>query len=220
VAHIHLQDGSLPFEWAVTWWALSTLILAACIYLLRREALGSRRLSMAALCAAAIFSLFQVEIPVFGGVHLSLMPLGGILLGPLLGTIVALVINIFSAAIGHGGWSLIGANLLVNVTELVVAWGIWKGSGRTGRMSVTSRGAGATFAALFAGNLVMIGIVLISGIQGVSQDTSAIARGLTVLAAANLAIGAVEAVVTAYLVGYLARVRPDILGEKTVISQE
>jgi cobalt/nickel transport system permease protein len=76
------------------------------------------------------------------------------------------------------------------------------------------RGAGATFLALFAGNLVMIGIVLVSGIQGVTGGTSALVSSLLLIGAINLAVGAVEAVVTGYLVAYLARVRPDILGER------
>lgn len=213
MAHIHLQDGTLPFTWVAIWWALALVLLAVCLVQLRRRPLEPGRLTLAALCTATVFALFQVEIPVLGGVHLSLMPLVGVLLGPLLGTVVALVVNIFSTAIGHGGWSIIGANVLVNATELITAWAVFRGTaGRSGSFFV--RGAGATFLALFAGNLVMIGIVLVSGIQGVTGGTSALVSSLLLIGAINLAVGAVEAVVTGYLVAYLARVRPDILGER------
>ncbi len=217
MAHIHLQDGTLPFAWAVLWWALALVLLTVCLVQLRRRPLEPGRLTLAALCTATVFALFQVEIPILGGVHLSLMPLVGILLGPLLGTVVALVANIFSAAIGHGGWSIIGANVLVNATELITAWAVFRGTaGRSG--SVFARGASATFLALFAGNLVMIGIVLVSGIQGVTGGTSAILSALLLIGAVNLTVGAVEAVVTGYLVAFIARVRPDILGERPVPS--
>lgn len=213
MAHIHLQDGTLPFTWVAIWWALALVLLAVCLVQLRRRPLEPGRLTLAALCTATVFALFQVEIPVLGGVHLSLMPLVGVLLGPLLGTVVALVVNIFSTAIGHGGWSIIGANVLVNATELITAWAVFRGTaGRSGSFFV--RGAGATFLALFAGNLVMIGIVLVSGIQGVTGGTSALVSSLLLIGAINLAVGAVEAVVTGYLVAYLARVRPDILDER------
>ncbi len=128
---------------------------------------------------------------------------------------VALVANIFSAAIGHGGWSVIGANVLVNASELVTAWAVFRGTaGRAG--SVFARGAAATFLALFVGNAVMIGIVLVSGIQGVTAGTGAVASGLLLIGAINLGVGAIEAVVTGYFLAYLARVRPDILGERPV----
>ena len=213
MAHIHLQDGSLPLEWLALWWALSLAILAVCLLRLRRQRLDPSRITLAALCTATVFALFQISIPIFGGVHLSLMPLVGILLGPFLGPLVALIVNLFSAAIGHGGWGLIGANLLVNAVEIVVAYAVYRGTER--RLdSVPVRGAAATFLALFAGNLAMIGIVLVSGIQGVSQSASATAAGLAVIGAINMGVGAVEAIVSGYLLAYISRVRPEILGRR------
>ena len=213
MAHIHLQDGTLPLFWAAIWWALGLVLIGISIRLLRRRPFEPARLTLAALCTATVFALFQVEIPIFGGVHLSLMPLTGILLGPMLGIIAALVANVFSAAVGHGGWTVIGANLLVNTTELATAYAIFRVTAHT-HASVFARGAGATFLALLAGTLVMIGIVVVSGIQGVTQGEAAIAQSMLLVGAANLAVGAVEAVVTGYLLSYLARVRPDILGLK------
>jgi cobalt/nickel transport system permease protein len=215
VAHIHLQDGTLPFAWAALWWAIALVLLAVCLVRLRGRPLEPGPVTLAAFCTATVFALSQIEIPILGGVHLSLMPLSGILLGPLLGSVVALVANVFSAAVGHGGWSVIGANVLVNVTEIATAWTFFRTTGG-GRASVFVRGAGATFLALFAGTLVMIGIVAVSGIQGVTQGTDAIATGLVAIGAINLAVGGVEAIVTGYLLAYLARVRPDILGERPV----
>ncbi len=213
MAHIHLQDGTLPFAWAALWWALALVLLAICLVQLRRRPLEPGRVTLAAFCTATVFALFQVEIPVLGGVHLSLMPLTGVLLGPLLGSVAALVANLFSAAIGHGGWSMIGANVLVNASEIVTAWAVFRGTaGRSG--SIFARGATATFLALFVGNAVMIGIVLASGIQGAEEGTGAIEASLLLIGAVNLAVAAVEAVVTGYLFAYLARVRPDILGER------
>ncbi|MEN6516800.1 MAG: energy-coupling factor ABC transporter permease [Methanospirillum sp.] len=219
MAHIHLQDGTLPFAWAAFWWALALLLLAVCLVRLRRRPLEPGPVTLAAFCTATVFALSQVEIPILGGVHLSLMPLSGILLGPLLGSVVALVANIFSAAVGHGGWSVIGANILVNATEIGTAWAVFRATaGRQG--SVFVRGAGATFLALFAGTLVMIGIVSVSGIQGVTEGAGAVASGLVVIGAINLGVGAVEAIVTGYLLAYLARVRPDILGERPIARLE
>ena len=211
MAHIHLQDGTLPLEWAALWWALALLPVLAAVLLLRRRPFEPARLTLAALVTATVFALFQVEIPVLGGVHLSLMPLAGILLGPLLGVLAALVANIFSAAVGHGGWSVIGANLLLNTLEMTVAYGLFHATART-RAPVFARGTASTFLALAASTAAMVGIVVVSGIQGAHQGPEAIAESMLLVGAANLAVGAVEAVVTGYLLAYLARVRPDILG--------
>ncbi len=211
MAHIHLQDGTLPLFWAALWWGLGLVLIGISLYRLRRRPFEPARLTLAALCTATVFALFQVEIPIFGGVHLSLMPLTGILLGPMLGILAALVANVFSAAVGHGGWTVIGANLLVNTTELVTAYTIFRVTAHA-RASIFARGAGATFLALLAGTVVMIGIVVVSGIQGTEQGPEAILESMLLVGAVNLAVGAVEAVVTGYLLAYLARVRPDILG--------
>lgn len=211
MAHIHLQDGTLPLVWAALWWGLGLLLIGLSVRLLRRRPFEPAALTLAALCTATVFALFQVEIPVLGGVHLSLMPLVGILLGPLLGLLVALVANIFSAAVGHGGWTVIGANLLVNATEIVIAYAVFRATVRT-PASVFARGAGATYLALVGGTIMMIGIVTVSGIQGVTQGGEAIAESMIVVGAANLIVGVLEAMVTGYLLAYLARVRPDILG--------
>ncbi len=211
MAHIHLQDGSLPIEWLAIWWAFSIIILLVCLIRLRRRELEPSRLTLAALSTATIFAIFQVSIPVFGGVHLSLMPLVGILLGPFLGPVVGLVVNLFSAAIGHGGWGLIGANLVINSIEIVTAWAVYRVTARW-ETSIMVRGTAAVFTALFAGNLAMIAIVLVSGLQGVSQGLAATAAGLAVIGSVNMGIGAVEAVLCGYLMTYIARVRPGILG--------
>ena len=214
MAHIHLQDGSLPIEWLGVWWAIAIIILIVCLVRLRRRELEPSRLTLAALCTATVFALFQVNIPIFGGVHLSLMPLVGILLGPFLGPIVALVVNLFSAAIGHGGWSLIGTNLIVNTIEIVTAWAVFQGTARW-QDSYVVRGTAAVFVSLLAGNLAMLGIVLISGLQGVTQGIAATATGLAVIGAVNMAVGAVEAVLCGYLLAYIARMRPGMLGNSS-----
>lgn len=69
------------------------------------------------MAAAAAFAVFQVNVPVFGGVHLSLTALVGILVGPALGAIVAFVVNVLSVLLGHGAWGFLGANTLVAVLD-------------------------------------------------------------------------------------------------------
>jgi cobalt/nickel transport system permease protein len=215
MAHIHLEDGSFPLVFAVAWWIIAICVLAICIWAVRRQGRPKgRMITIAAFCAAAAFAVFQIDIPVFGGVHLNLTPLIGILTGPAIGGLVVLIVNVLSAGIGHGGFGMIGANILVNVTEVITAYLVYRVLRKVIRSSFAGAGI-ATFAALFAGNIVMVAIILVSGIQGVTQSTGQILYGLALLVAINMGVAIIESVITGFMVVYLEKIRPDLLNEGT-----
>jgi len=214
MAHIHLEDGSFSLFWVIVWWTAAIILIGISLYLLRSgKKTDSRKITIAAFCTAAAFAIFQVEIPIAGGVHLNMTPLVGILTGPAAGCLIVFVVNIMTAAIGHGGWSMIGANTLVNITEVLVAFSLFSLLGKITH-SPFARSATATFAGLVCGNIVMVGIILVSGVQGVTQSPTQILAGLSLIVAINLAVAAFEAMVTGFVVTFLYRVRPDILGGK------
>ena len=169
------------------------------------------------MLTAASFAIFQVSIPLFGGVHINLTPLIGILAGPAIGGIIVLIVNILSAAMGHGGWGMIGANLLVNMTEVTVAYGIYKALGKINLDTFSKVGIGTMIGLLF-GNIMMILIILISGIQGVHQDIQTTLYGISFIAAVNMGVAIIESVITGYVVSYIMRVRPDMLKEVTPVA--
>jgi cobalt/nickel transport system permease protein len=195
----------------IVWWALALAVIGVALFLLRSRKVDPRRITIAAFCTAAAFALFQVDIPVAGGVHINLTPLIGILTGPLIGSLIVLITNILSAAIGHGGWGLIGANTLVNFSEVVVAYIIWKGLKKL-VPDIFSRAGIATLAGLLFGNIVMIAIIVISGIQGVNQSPEQVLAGLSLIAAINMGVAVIEAIMTGLVVSYIGRMRPDLLG--------
>jgi len=212
VAHIHLEDGSFTLFWVLAWWIVALCLIGIALFLLRSKYKPEpKMITIAAFVTAAAFAIFQVQIPIAGGVHLNLTPLIAILTGPVIGTLVILIVNILSAAIGHGGWGLVGANVLVNFSEVLVAWFVFKGMKKITK-ELFSRAGVATFAGLFAGNLVMIAIILVSGIQGVNQTTAQILTGLSLIAAINMGVAVIEAFLTGLIVAYIGRIRPDILG--------
>ncbi len=126
---------------------------------------------------------------------------------------MVLVINILSAAIGHGGWGLVGANVLVNLAEVLIAFAVFRGS-RTFLPDLFSRAGIATFAGLFCGNLIMIGIILLSGVQGVTQSSGQVLAGLSLIVAVNMGMAVIEALISGLMVRYIGKVRPDLLGEQ------
>jgi cobalt/nickel transport system permease protein len=135
----------------------------------------------------------------------------GIVAGPAIGGVIFLIVNIFSAAIGHEGWTIIGANLLINMVEVLAAYFVYRWISRSAKIKTLYSAGIAAFVALFLGNIAMIGIILVSGIQG---KESVELSELSVLAAANIVMALVEAFVTGYIVAYIRRVRPDMISTK------
>ena len=186
------------------------VLAVALVWIRSGKKTDNRKLTLTAFCTAAAFAVFQVSIPLFGGVHLNLTPLIGILVGPVYGSLIVLIINILSAAFGHGGWGLIGANLLINLIEVIVAYGTWKVLKRV-FPGAFIRAAIATIAGLFCGNLAMIAIILISGIQGVIQSSSQILTGLILIAGINMGVAIIEALITGMIIATIIKARPDML---------
>lgn len=214
MAHIHLEDGAFSLQWISIWWILSIILVCLCIYWMKnvKKSSDNKVLTIAGMCTAASFAIFQVNIPLFGGVHMNLTPLIGILGGPAVGGIIVFIVNILSAAIGHGGWGMIGANTLVNITEVSVSYFTYRGLIKA-KLSSFSRAGIATLAGLLLGNVTMIVIILVSGIQGVTQSRMDILYGLSLLAGVNMGVAVIEAVLTGYVVSYIRKVRPDMLSE-------
>ncbi len=211
MAHIHLEDGSFSLFWVLAWWIIALCFIGVALVLLRSKYKPEPKIiTIAAFVTAAAFAIFQIQIPIAGGVHVSFTPLIAILTGPVIGTLVILIVNILSAAIGHGGWGLVGANVLVSFSEVLVAWLVFKAMKKITK-DLFSRAGVATFIGLLAGNLVMIAVILVSGIQGVNQTSAQILTGLSLIAAINMGVAVIEAFLTGLIVAYIGRIRPDIL---------
>jgi cobalt/nickel transport system permease protein len=211
MAHIHLGEGSFPLWAVLLWTTLGAGLIGVVVYRLRKGGVRANRIALAGIGAAASFAIFQLNVPVWGGIHMNLTGLVGILAGPLLGALIALVVNVFSAALGHGAVGLLGANTLINATEAVVAYYAFRTLLRTG-WELFPASAGAATLGLSAGAVLMGAMIVVSGVNG-----SALPRGDLTLAVAglvglNLGVAVVEGVLTGFVVRFLASVRPDLVG--------
>ncbi len=228
MAHIHLPDGVLPIEWVIIYWVASLSIIACITLYFRRtkRRIDIKVLSIAGAATAVAFVAFQVEIPLFGGIHLNFTPMLGILVGPLIGSASSLIINLLSSALGHGGWGPIGLNFLVNLTEIFLASACFRLLSRRFKKSLPAIAFAAALIALTASNALMVGMLSTSGIQGVNghlEETGvegdalehgALLENLLLLAAINEVAAIIESVVTGFLVAYILRVKPDLIGVK------
>jgi len=211
MAHIHLGDGSFPLWALALWTALGVALIGVIVHRLRRGGVETRQVALAGIGAAASFAIFQLNIPVWGGIHMNLTGLVGILAGPLLGALIALVVNGFSAALGHGAVGLLGANTLVNASEAIVAYYAFRTLLRT-EWDVFPASASAATLGLSAGAVLMGAIIVVSGVNGSALPRGDLTVAVAGLVGLNLGVAVVEGVLTGFVVQFLASVRPDLVG--------
>jgi cobalt/nickel transport system permease protein len=210
MAHIHLGEGSFPLWALVLWTLLAAGLLGAVLYRVRKGKIQTNQIALAGIGAAASFAIFQLNIPVWGGVHMNLTALVGILAGPALGALIALVVNIFSAALGHGAVGLLGANVIINAGEAIVAFYIFKSLVGM-NWDVFPATATAAIVGLSSGAILMGGIIVLSGVNGSALPRADLAVAVAGLVGINVGVAVVEGLLTGFVVQFLASVRPDLL---------
>jgi cobalt/nickel transport system permease protein len=122
---------------------------------------------------------------------------------------VIFVVNLLSAAIGHGGWGLVGANTIINLSEIVTAFCIFiKTKPRLEMFTVGGR----------CGNrrddrrrVVVLIVILVSGYKELNCAASLLIVYLIPVLILNLTVAVGEAVVTGFVVEHLSTARTDLL---------
>ncbi|RDZ33993.1 MULTISPECIES: energy-coupling factor ABC transporter permease [unclassified Haloferax] len=125
--------------------------------------------------------------------------------------LIALVVNIFSAALGHGAVGLLGANTLVNATEAIVAYYAFKALMGMD-WDVFPASASAATLGLSAGAVLMGAIIVISGVNGSALPRGDLTIAVAGLVGLNLGVAVIEGILTGFVVQFLASVRPDLVG--------
>lgn len=212
---MHIPDGILPVAvsaagyvaaGAGTWYALKQI---------KKKEDPRAEIPKAALLAAAFFVATWVHIPVPPtSVHLLLGGLMGVLLGWY--AVPALLIGLFLQAVmfQHGGIVTLGVNTTLFAVPAIVAHYVFKL--RHAFLPKKQAVAAGIFGGLggavgVVGTVVMAFSVLILTIPG-TIDVAAERASITALALAHLPLALVEGVATGFVVSYIYRVRPEILG--------
>lgn len=196
---MHISDGVLPLAVTIGGYAASAGIAA---WSARR--IHSRDLPKVAVVTSAFFVASLVHIP-FGptSTHLLLPGLAGALLGPAAFVAIGLGLLLQSVLFQFGGITALGANaLMMGVPAVVCGWFFqqFKGSSRK-RQAIAGGLAGALGTALAA---VFLAALLVTG----GEDFFGVAK---LALAAHVPVIVIEGVVSAFTIGFLARVKPALL---------
>ncbi|MEI7813878.1 MAG: energy-coupling factor ABC transporter permease [Coriobacteriia bacterium] len=246
MSHIHIPDGVLPLWLIAVGWIAAGALTALAVRRASNHDLRRRIPLVGAMAALMLVGMSSEIIPI--AYHINLTVLAGILLGPWLSIITALIVNVMLALVGHGGVTVIGLNTLVIVAEMVVGWFLFGQFARVfGRRRPAVSAAGATVLALIVSTTLLVGIVALGGSPAATRESGAfnpatlsfanpfgggVVTNVIVapqaeqpapkLPVARFAImvyllGSVgwliEALITALIVGFVARVRPGLVFE-------
>lgn len=147
-------------------WGLVGGVLVLVVWRLRGGDSG-RRLPLLGVMAAAMLVGMSTEIvPI--AYHTNLSVLAGIVLGPALGFLAALIVNLMLALFGHGGITVAGLNTLVVASEIALGFYLFRGARwvlRGRRSGPAWAAATATFLALLTSTLLVIGVVALSNVS-------------------------------------------------------
>ena len=196
---MHISDGVLPISVAVGGYVASAALVA---WSTRRT--RSEELPKLAVMTAAFFVASLVHIP-FGptSVHLLIPGLTGALLGSSAFLSIGLGLLLQSLLFQFGGITALGANaLMMGLPALACGWFFQRYKGRTQlRQAIIGGIAGSLGTTLAA---IILAVLLSTG----GEDFFGIAK---IALLAHVPVIIIEGVVSAFTIGFLARVKPALL---------
>ncbi|KGG79951.1 cobalamin biosynthesis protein CbiM [Caloranaerobacter azorensis H53214] len=203
---MHIMEGFLPVKWTIIWFIISIPFILIGIRRMNRICKDDINMKMLlGLCGAFVFVLSSLKIPSVTGScsHPTGVGLGAILFGPMIASVLALIVLIFQALLlAHGGITTLGANVFsMGIAGPIAAYGIYKlfSKGKKSKSLsiflaaaigdlvtyiVTSIQLGVAFPSEIGG--VIASVTKFLGIFAVTQIPLAISEGLLTVIVYNL----------------------------------
>ncbi|NEC92142.1 energy-coupling factor ABC transporter permease [Streptomyces sp. SID12501] len=209
---MHVPDGFINAPVSVAAGVVAAGAVAVSLRGARRE-LDERIAPLAGLVAAFIFAVQMLNFPVAAGTsgHLLGGALAAILVGPYTGVLcVSVVLLMQGILFADGGLTALGVNITVMaVVTTVVSYAVFRGLVKVlpkKRRSVT---VSAFVAAALSVPAAALAFTLVYAIGGTTDVP--IGRVLTAMVGVHVLIGLGEAAITAFTVGAVIAVRPDLV---------
>lgn len=208
---MHIPDGFLAMNTWIPTWLVS---IGGIGYSLRRttKTLKEKTIPLMGVMSAFIFAAQMLNFPVAGGTsgHLLGGALAAILLGPFPAAIVITVVLIAQCFIFQdGGVTTLGANILnMSLVGTIGGYLIYNAIHRmtsSNRGMLLSAGIAAWFSVVISASVCAIELAV--------SGTSPFGIVLPAMAGVHALIGIGEAVITCLVLGFIMRVRPDLIYE-------
>jgi cobalt/nickel transport system permease protein len=173
MSHIHIPDGVLPWWLIGLGWLLAAAGVALATHQVRRQQLQRRVPLVGAVAALMLVGMSSEIVPI--AYHVNLTVVAGILLGPWLSIVTALVVNVFLGLVGHGGVTVIGLNTVVIAVEMALGWTLFGLLRRLlGRKRAPWAAGLATIGSLALSASLLVGIVAVGGPAAATRESGAL----------------------------------------------
>ena len=212
---MHIAEGILPANWAAIWYVIAIIFLVIGIWVIRKRTKEVRGLvPLLGVAGAVIFliSVFPIPVPVAGSCsHPCGTPLGAILVGPFISTVLgALALLIQALFLAHGGISTWGAN--------IVSMALVGSFAGFGAFILFRRFNASIFVAAFAAGLLgdwatyaTTSFELASALHGTSSLWGMFGAIAVAFAPTQLPLGILEGLFTGGVVTLVYQRRPELL---------
>ncbi len=209
---MHIPDGFLAVNTWVSAWLISVGGIGYC---LKKTALvlKDRMVPLMGVMAAFIFAAQMLNFPVMGGTsgHLLGGVLAAVLLGPYAGAIViAVVLTAQCLIFQDGGLTALGANIF-NMSFLgamggYLIYNIIRKIIGDNKGIIIGTGISAWLSVVVASSAVAVELSI--------SGTSPLRVALPAMAGVHALIGIGEAIITCLVIGFVLKVRPDLIYRK------
>ncbi len=221
---MHISEGILPAKWAIAWYGAAVPFLAKGLSDFKRRVREAPAFKpVLGLMGASIFiiSVVPVPVPIAGtSAHPCGTPMAAILVGPFLSTLLAAVSLLLQALFfAHGGLTTLGANIISEgLVGSLAGYGVFR--------LLRSRGASLGLAAGLAGWLGDLAVYATTSAElalALHGTRPVFSVGLAIFGAflpAQLPLAVLEGVITAGMVNYVWKHRPDILLQLGIVQSK
>ncbi|MEN3586436.1 energy-coupling factor ABC transporter permease [Streptomyces sp. ZYX-F-203] len=209
---MHVPDGFIDAPTSAAAAVVAAGAVAVGLRGARRE-LDERTAPLAGLVAAFVFAVQMLNFPVAAGTsgHLLGGALAAILVGPYTGVLCISVVLLMQAVLfADGGITALGVNVVcMGVVGTVVAYAVFRGLVKVLPRSRRSATAASFVAALFSVPAAALAFTLFYWVGGTTDI--GIGKVAGAMVGVHLLIGVGEAAITAFTVGAVLAVRPDLV---------
>ncbi len=210
---MHIPDGFLSANTWAPLWVVSAGGLGFCLKK-ASEMLKDKMVPLMGVMSAFIFAAQMLNFPVMGGTsgHLLGGVLAAVLLGPYAAAIcIACVLIVQCLIFQDGGLTALGANIfnmsIVGAMAGYVVYRIIRGvSGGSHRGILIGSAVAAWFSVVLASSCCAVELAF--------SGTSPLRIALPAMAGVHALIGIGEAAITVLVVGFVLKVRPDLIYKK------
>ncbi|MFO7967313.1 MAG: cobalt transporter CbiM [Archaeoglobaceae archaeon] len=202
---VHISDGILSTPVLAAGWAVTLIVMAAVLW--RREQKGSAAedIPKLSVITAAFFVGSLIHVPVGPtSVHLVLNGLVGVVLGLLAFPAIFIGLILQTVLFQHGGVTTIGINAAIMGIPALMAYGVFRGGIERGGQKL-----GPLFGTIAGGFAVGLAVLfLVLSLLTTGEEFTSVAG---VIGVAHLPVIAIEAAVTGSVVGFLQKVKPELI---------